>query len=259
MGTIIRVAASAILLCLASSGTAVHAVETDSAATGSVVNGGRPGPQFEETTPPRWTPESGLQIPEDSSDDPLMQKIRDTNAELDRAAQPAPETRRVTERASEGSFTFYLLKAVVSLLLVLSLIFLLAYLAKRYGSRSPIFAGPALAKVMGKVHLGPRTYLYYVHSGGRVLVIGVAPNAISVVAEFDAASFEDSQERENASPVESNTEEPVESSRFLTQLRAGLAATKRAETSPDEEIDALKKEVERLQQYLLEGAREEKV
>lgn len=256
METITRIAALAVLLCLGSAG---GAVEMDPAAAGGAVEGGQPAPQFEETAPPRWTPDSGLQIPENAGDDPLMQKIRDTNAELDKAAQPAPERRQVTTRASEGSFTLYVLKAVISLLLVLALIFLLAYFAKRYGGRSPIFAGPTLAKVMGKVHLGPRTFLHYVRSGGRVLVIGVAPNAISVVAEFDAASFEDAQERENASLAEASTAEPVESSRFLTQLRADLAATKRTEPSPDEEIDALKKEVERLQQYLLEGAREEKV
>jgi flagellar biogenesis protein FliO len=130
------------------------------------------------------------------------------------------------------------------------LILLATYFLKRFGRRSPLLAGSTLAEVLGKVYLAPRVCLHFVRTGGRVLVIGVTQQAIAVVAEFDAEAFERATETNSEKPALEGAES------FLAQLRATMQATTQAEPAAgeDAEIAALRKDVQRLQQYLEEGA-----
>ena len=89
------------------------------------------------------------------------------------------------------------------LLIICGLVILAVYAMKRFGGKTPILAGAQLGTPIGRVHLAPRVTLHYVRTGGRVLVIGVSQNSIATVAEFDAATFDDSTvatERDDSTP-----------------------------------------------------------
>jgi flagellar biogenesis protein FliO len=112
---------------------------------------------------------------------------------------------------------------------------------------------------MGKVYLSPRASLHYVRTGGRILVLGVTPNAIATVAEFDADAFEPIRAEATASPPPAaGTTSETES--FMAQFKASLESIARA-TPPDNpeqddsEIAALREDVQRLQHYLQESVR----
>lgn len=91
--------------------------------------------------------------------------------------------------ASRG-FWQWALRAGSALLLVLGLILACWWLAQRLGARTPLFAGAQLGHVLGQIHLNSRSSLYFVRTGGRVLVVGSAQQGVSLVAEFDAAAFD---------------------------------------------------------------------
>ena len=224
---------------------------------------------FEETEPPPWTAaEAGAAVealPEEI-DPAAMQKTRETAAQMDTrregagGAAPAP-----AESRAERSLLEYSLRGAAALFAVLALIFLVAYFAKRMGRRTPLLAGGDLARVLGKVYLAPRVSLHFVRTGGKVLAIGVTQNTISLVAEFDASAFQlEAAERGNAATA---TGEAPES--FLTQLRTyaqGVRAQsvraqsvrKDKETASDtneEDLAALRADIQRLQEYLKENFR----
>lgn len=151
-----------------------------------------------------------------------------------------------------------MLKGLFALCIVLALIFLVYYAARRWGKKVPLLAGASLGKVLGRIHLERGSTLHFVRTGGRVLVVGVNGNAVSLVSDFDAAAFESieavPEEEHEAAP-------PFNPDSFLAQLQAssqamGPALEMEQTQVDDDEIAALRGDIQRLQRYLREEARE---
>ncbi|MCX5769654.1 MAG: flagellar biosynthetic protein FliO [Candidatus Hydrogenedentes bacterium] len=194
--------------------------------------------------------------------DLVQQKIQQVNLALENLANTTPPIAAAQTQPAEWSPLQKTLRALFGLLAALALLFLLGYLAKRYGKNTPLFAGGDLAKLMGKVYLSPRASLHFVRTGGRILVLGVTPNSISAVAEFDSDSFEpisaESSAAKPSSPAAPGT--PSETESFLAQFKASLESIAHATPSQnpeqdDTEIAALREDVQRLQRYLQESVR----
>ena len=211
---------------------------------------------FEQTEPPQWTVESPVRAPaSDPDQEAASRKLEQVRAEMDKAANAPPLAPVTPESPADRSMFLVGAKTFSSLLVVLALILVLVFLAKKYGKHTPLLAGSDLAKVLGKVYLAPRVSLHFVRTGGKVLVIGVTQNAIAVVGEFDAAAFE-------TEPAETTPEgpaaEPDEASpdSFLDQLKAslqGAANTAAPLRDEDADIASLRQDIQRLQRYLEEG------
>ena len=92
------------------------------------------------------------------------------------AAQPGP---LVAEPVSTGQY----LQMVFGLLLVLGVIFALAWLIRRMGQ----FAAPTNAqiKVLGGINLGQREKVVVIQVADTQMVIGVAPGQVNALHTFD--------------------------------------------------------------------------
>jgi flagellar biogenesis protein FliO len=74
-------------------------------------------------------------------------------------------------------------KMFVALLIVLALICISVFVLKRVMGGRPVFLDQRLGRVIGRIHLSPKAVLYLVKIGGKVLVVGTTPTAITLVAE----------------------------------------------------------------------------
>ncbi len=151
-----------------------------------------------------------------------------------------------------------LLQGFFALCVVIALILLVYYVARRWGKKVPLLAGATLGTVLGRVHLERGSTLHFVRTGGRVLVVGVSGNAVSLVSEFDAAAFE---RLEAVREEEPEPAPPFNPDSFLAQLQAssqamGPALEMEEAQVDDDEIAALRGDIQRLQRYLREEARE---
>ena len=108
----------------------------------------------------------------------------------------------VSEPVSTGQY----LQMVLGLLLVLGVIFALAWLIRRMGQ----FAAPSNAqvKILGGVNVGQREKVVVIQIADTQLVIGVAPGQVNALHVFDK-------------PVLSNEGKPA-SETFATRLHAAL-------------------------------------
>ena len=205
---------------------------------------------FAQTAPPEVNlhpPAALIAAPEPST--PEMAKIMQVQQVMDRP-QPAG-TEAAPQPPEEVSIYRSGIRAFSALLVVLALILLLTYWVRRRGRQLPLFSGASLASVMGRVYLEPRVCLHFIQTGGKVLVIGVTPNSISLLSAFDAESF--------ASALAKAPEAAsAGASGFMAQLEASIRESKKRPAEPrteDEEVTALRKDIERLQKYLDEGTR----
>lgn len=186
-----------------------------------------------------------------AADDAAAEKIRQVQTQMDAAANPT-QTRR-TDTVKEPAVGRDVLRTTVSLCLVLALIVAGLYVVRRLGKRTPLLAGADLGQLAGKVYLSPRVCLHYVRTGGKMLIVGVTPNTMALIAEFDEALFP-AAAASATSP--STTAAPAESAgaeSFLAELRANLRASEESVPAPpseEAELDALRRDVLRLQQYL---------
>lgn len=227
---------------------------------------------FEQTAEPRWEYETVVPIEEEAPVQPTDPKLIQVHAELDRMqglpAAPGPET--PARRSGFGLGT--VLRAISGLFIVIALILLCTYLLKRFGSRTPLLAGSDLGAILGKLYLSPRASLHFVRSGGRVLVIGVTQNNISLVSEFDAAAFEALLAPQQATEPTGQAQRAGASSKekdtasFLAHLKASANELRgepltgdvaQPAQSPDEDIDSLRSDIARLQKYLKDNLRED--
>jgi flagellar biogenesis protein FliO len=109
--------------------------------------------------------------------------------------------------------------------------------------------------VVGKVSLGQRATLHYVRTGGRILVIGVAQNSVTPIAEFEEDAFDtvlaDAPRTAGA---------PSTQGGFLEALGAATGKGKgKAESSTppeDDDLTQLRSDLQRLRHYLQEGGRD---
>ena len=168
------------------------------------------------------------------------------------AAEEPPRTESQARQAppTEEPIGFpNVLRAFAWLAAICGFIVLAGYAVRRFGKNTPLLAGQRYGAVLGKVHLTPRASLHYVRSGGRVLVVGITANQMTLITEFDAAAFEDDEDDQN----DAQTSESAAASSFLDELRARTAPPEPAE---DDDLAMLRGDVRRLQHYLEENLRE---
>lgn len=192
-------------------------------------------PEAPEVVPPNW---DDLQHLYDDNVDPMAAGVSTEAGSLTPPRSPMDWSQRD------------LLKYLATLLALCGAIIILGYIARRLGRRVPALAGPSLGKVLGNVYLAPKIALHYVHSGERILVIGVSPTGMSLITEFDAETFHGTEARQA-----DKTPTPEES-RFRSMLGESLRDRPLpANLNEPDDIKALRGDIERLQQSLREGMR----
>ena len=96
------------------------------------------------------------------------------------------------------------LRAIAGLVIVLGLLFTLAWLARKGKLRLPGARGRALIAIESAVPLGERRSLMVVSVEGRRLLLGVTPAQVSLVTELSAtppASFQTAVDRHSVPPA----------------------------------------------------------
>ena len=144
---------------------------------------------------------------------------------------------------------------VISIVLFLcGLMVMAVYVSKKYGGKGSILTGQQLGKVVGQIRISPKASLVYVETGGRILILGLTQQNVSLVSEFDADSFDAMTNTE----VVAQTSPQV--SGFLEQLKQRQAALQKPAVEPppspttqrpmDDELESLRGDIERLQEFL---------
>jgi len=227
---------------------------------------------FERVPDAPWEYESVIDV-ESSAEpagrpDPKLDQLR---AELERMERGDAAEREdgspLVRRPGLGRWS--VLRAVSGLCVVLALILLCAYCLKKFGGKTPFLAGAQLGTLLGKLHLSPRASLHFVRTGGRVLVVGVTQNAVSLISEFDVETFQDLLPGEPLGEAEARSEggrATDAKARFLAQFRAksrefrGSGDEGRSEAGAgksDADIDSLRQDILRLQEYLRDSISDE--
>ena len=154
-------------------------------------------------------------------------------------------------QAGDNDIYTMAMRSLAALLAICAAILVLGWAAKRWGGRTPLLAGAGLAQVMGRTYLEPKICLHYVKTGGRVLVIGVTPNSINLITEFDADQFE-----AVAAPLPEAPRTTTAADAFLARLREQQerGATPAPPTTADD-LDSLRGDIQRLKQFLQESRR----
>lgn len=214
---------------------------------------------FEETPPPQIHLGDNGQIPSTQPNVPERKGHIDLNKvgaamQTGRAETPAANSSTSSQDRREVSYV----KAFGALLLVLALIVLGGYLLRRFSPKTSLLKGLSLADILGRVYLNPRATLYFVRTGGRVLIIGATPTQISLVAEFDASVFQEMEEKQPQKEAELQ-EKKNSFARLLALVRHRTREeeSKQQENQTEDSIKALHEEIVRLQQYLKEMSRSE--
>ncbi|GMU93634.1 MAG: hypothetical protein AMXMBFR4_26920 [Candidatus Hydrogenedentota bacterium] len=169
------------------------------------------------------------------------------NQALDQQEGATTQPPRIIAAPAKSMFQ-NIVRGVIALCVVLALILISYYLLGRFGKKTPLFAGAHLGQILGRLYLSPRACLYFVKVKDKVLVVGVTPASISQVAELPAEKFDAAIERKTlpATPQGANS--------FLTELKSQVNA--QAPDEVDDEIAALRGDLDRLQRYLQESTRE---
>jgi flagellar protein FliO/FliZ len=94
-------------------------------------------------------------------------------------------------QAAESGMASTGLKAVLSLMLVIALMFALAWAIKRYGPMAKVKKSLGL-DILGQVSLGARVNLALIRVGKSILLIGVTANTISLLKDMEEGDFEKS-------------------------------------------------------------------
>lgn len=186
-------------------------------------------------------------VAQQETSDPLLAEV---NAELNRleAEAPPPAVSAGPAEASRG--WLYYLRALSALCLIIAAILALGYAARRVGSRTPLLAGRELGRVLGRLYLSRMATLYFVETGGKVLVVGVAGQTMATLGEFDAQVFSSADENEDERPA-------FDAESFLSQLEASSRGLRREPSGrEDDDMHSLRKDIERLQDYLKDESRE---
>jgi len=191
-------------------------------------------------------------------DDPVLQELR--------ALYPDAETEGEAENAAAAtdappvreSLLYQFLNVFLLLLLLCGLLVLVVYALKRFGAKTPMLAGSNLGTPMGRVHLAPRVALHYVRTGGRVLVIGVTQNDIAPVAEFDEAAFDAYLTSGDADADTSSFQAVLGKTTLLDEPegRPHAGANRGGSAPEDDELAALRTDLDRLRRYLQESPRD---
>lgn len=196
--------------------------------------------------------------------EPAPEEPAPADEEPDSAAAEAPPLFD-DEDLAPRSFQDNLLRVIFWLCILMAAFLSATYLIRTLGQRARLIPADSLASIIGRIYLAPRYSLHFVRTGGRVLVVGITPTSMNLIAEFDDDAFPG-----ETPPPASNGEQKSEESkgrekavRFIEELkqhqrkmapeRTG-AASPAASGAEDEEIVSLRGDIARLQQLLRDSA-----
>jgi len=214
---------------------------------------------FETTDAPDIDDYVGEAPPPDEQADPddnvlkeLQEAYDDTTGEVDNP--PEESLRGIMQGEPEHeSLSQSVLRGVAAMAIVLGLMYFLVWGMKKWGRNTPLLAGSELGQIIGRLHLDRKNVLYFVRTGGKVLVIGLGPAGLANLAEFDAPEFETVQDLLQDKAAQPETTPAAHA--FLAQLResAGAMEEPAPEAREEDEIACLKSDIQRLQDYLREN------
>jgi flagellar biogenesis protein FliO len=144
------------------------------------------------------------------------------------------------------------IRAAGVLLAICGIIVLMGYAARRFGGKTPLLAGTALGRPMGRLYLDPKTVLHFVETGGRVLVIGASQGSIALITEFEAEAFNAAEETMPRTAVAARP--TGGESAVVDALRRKQDAATATPGTPD--IDSLRGDIQRLKEFLRESQRD---
>lgn len=137
------------------------------------------------------------------------------------------ESRTDTDEARDegGGFFSSVLQSIGALLLVLGFIYVFAWLVRKFGRQTPLLAGAHYGRVIGRLYLTPRGSLHFVRTGGRVLVVGVGPQSVTLLTEFDAETFAETAGEAGPPPGAGQDVDPAAAgvASFVDALRRRMA------------------------------------
>lgn len=192
-----------------------------------------------------------LSPPKKPAEDKTSDYFRAHQAAWDIPNTPAGSSEAAASNSvSSPTFKYSAARSAMALFAICAVVILLGWLLRRYGKRTPLLAGMNLGSVLGKVYLTPRVSLYYVRTGGKVLVLGVTPTGVSLISAFEPEVFETAVE-----PLPMPVGTP-HSETFLAQLHTQTEKLNIHPASEDDELATLRGDIQRLQQYLQESARD---
>lgn len=191
-------------------------------------------------------------IPPSPEDERFLKEVGDLMGQ--ETSPPAEESDGNENPGPAKSLIRAGIELIAALSFVIALILFVFYFIRRVGKKTSLLAGPELGAVLGRIHLARGSALHFVRAGGRILVVGVTNNAMSLIAEFDSDAFGNESE-ETADSGDGNAFNPDQ---FLDQLRSSSMAMKKDPAQPvkDDEIDSLRSDIQRLQEYLREESRD---
>ncbi|MBI2431660.1 MAG: flagellar biosynthetic protein FliO [Candidatus Hydrogenedentes bacterium] len=208
---------------------------------------GEQPPRSTETETPATAPAPGPASSTAAAASPAVAEQLKSLQQLYQEGPPSAEA-----PAGGGIGTIALLRTVMWLCVLCAAIIFGLYLLRKYARRTPLLAGQDLGVVLGRVYLNPKTSIHFVKTGGRVLLIGVTPQQVSLLSEFDAAASEELA-AVGSTPAEPRRE--TVASNFLAELQANNAAL-RQPIREDDDLVSLRSDIQRLQQSLQEKMRE---
>ena len=232
-----------------------------------------------ESQPPSTQQGNTSAINENAVENSLENKLRDINKALTEPESSQESRTPQHVPASENSTLHMILQSSIALAIVVALILLVSGLLRRFSRHSPLMHGADLATILGKLYLSPKNSLFFIQTGQKVLLVGVTPTSISLVAEFDQTVYQQlltantNQEISLPEPtpptgirIPEPATRPTPGERPATFAEAlkrtapgagtGTAPRLTEQQLKDADIATLRRDIQRLQGYLKDKPRE---
>ncbi len=151
------------------------------------------------------------------------------------------------------SWVYYFFRMIIALIFVVGLILVLLG-GLRYFSRKTYQGMKSIGKIVGILYLSPRTRIYYVQSAGKVFMLGLSGDRISLLFTFPEDEFFAMVTSED---VLDTLPSPKTFSKVLDDVETRIhshASSEKSEIAEniDDEIASLKANIQRLQQAIRE-------
>ncbi len=159
-----------------------------------------------------------------------------------------PESSTVS---GNSSWIYYFFRTVIALIFVIGLILVLLG-GLRYFSRKTYSGVKSIGRIVGALYLSPRSKIYYVHSAGKVFLLGISGDRMSLLFTFPEDEFFASVSNEEDTSFQQKTFSKVlEDVETRLQSRASSEKPEFVENI-DDELASLKANIQRLQQAIRE-------
>ncbi len=155
-----------------------------------------------------------------------------------------------------ASWAYYILRAIVGLILVIGLLFLVLGSMRFFVQRGSSQYGRSLGKVIGVINLSPRVRVYFLQTGGKVVALGVSGDRISMLFSMDEDEFfsnlpEVGEREEGRGRAFQRVLDDVE--QRIKEKSTGEGSAKLS-SGLDDDIASLKANIQKLQEVLREDS-----